>query len=321
MTFFGYILAACSGGDSAGPRDPDAPLWTPIETTTPTPAASCYEFDRELVQIPNREVYLDEDVKYDRVVVPGPNRGAWMVSYDRDGSEDDSWVLFDGRGVIASEVKPQHAGTLGRLEECVRQTGSSESREYVVPSTPDTSDRSINIGGQRIPLPVGSIACVCVTDAPSDFRKIVRGYSFVSLDSAGLETIHVLEKDAKEFRPLVDALSTLGAADFTDVVGQLDALPRPPAPSPLEIPVSYLFLSGRPLALPGSSSIVSVIQDRECSRAPPCFDDPLVVVRGDSELMFEFSTNRIAFNGVEPADFVEFKPLIDALEQAAKTES
>jgi hypothetical protein len=46
-----------------------------------------------------------------------------------------------------------------------------------------------------------------------------------------------------------------------------------------------------------------------------------VVVRGDSELMFEFSTNRIAFNGVEPADFVEFKPLIDALEQAAKTES
>ena len=192
--------------------------------------------------IPNANAPLGDLAVYERALVPGPNHLATLVKYDLQRQRGPSYVLFDGTGAIASDVAPEHAESLGRLETCVREAASAEgeSRDYAVLSTPAPTDYSITVEGTVIAIPSGAAAGRLSNDLPEDFRTIARGASFINLNNAGISDAHIVEQDAEDFGPLFGSLSALPAADFLDVVAGLDQLPYPPLPLPVNLPVTSI---------------------------------------------------------------------------------
>ncbi len=310
LAAFAIAAAACSGGDPPEPT----PLPTLVIHPSPSPEPGCRAFLESQVAIPNANTPI-EGARYERTIVPDPTRQALLVTFGDPDLPTSSWVLLDSGGVIASDVQPDKAEVLGRLERCAREVSaeSGAEREYAVLSTPAPSDYSISVGGTEIAIPSGASVGRLSSDLPADFRTISRGASYIDVDSSGLGGAYVTEEDEEEFRPLFEALVALDKAAFPELVSRLDELPYPPVPLPIDLPVTSFFVGGEVVPVPPETSITSYMSS--CKAEAGCYSDPLIVILGESAVVFELTGPKLLVTLHAPPE-EGLEPLMAALERA-----
>jgi hypothetical protein len=305
------FLLACGSDSDEAPE----PVPTLEVHPAPTREPGCTAFQQQQVPIPNANAPM-EGATYRQTLVGNPTRLATLVSFGEPELPTSSWLLFDGAGMIASQVQPDRAEPLGVVENCVREASAlaNTEREYVVLSTPAPSDYSISVDRANIKIPSGARVGRLSNDLPEDSRTIARGASHLNLNSSGITDSYVVEEDEAEFRPLFEALAAVSKDEFPAIIEQLDNLPYPSLPLPSDLPVTSFYVGGALVTVPSDTTITSYMSS--CAANLGCFADPLIVQLGNSVVAFELTGPKI-LGIVRVIGEARLEPLIAALERAS----
>ena len=285
---------------------------------SPTRAATgCDSFQKDFVIIPNEDVPLG-NVSYEKVISLETKSPAWLVtSNEPPDPERQSWVLFDGVTVLASDVHLAHAHSLGSLVRCLGYSYSSlfDHRSISIQPQPTPVQRYITMLGEIVPLPLGawvSRQMPIVETLPGTIPgpvpynySIQRGDSHISLHAVRILQIEISEEDETDFAPLVSAIERLDPADLPAVTEELDKIAAEPAPPELplldDISPSRVYVDGQLFEIPPAWQVQ--------------FDESsLSFVRGESAAIVALEDLSV-LRFLSPSD-QEIVPLLDAIDAA-----
>jgi hypothetical protein len=128
-----------------------------------------------------------------------------------------------------------------------------------------------------------------------------------------MTAVEVVEEDETEFRPMYEALAALEEGEFPVVIAQLDELPYPVLSLPADLPVASFYVGGELVTVPPDARVTNY--DSTCSADLGCYRDPLIVILGESAVVFELTGPELLGVVRDPAE-ARLEPLMSALERA-----